>query len=327
MVNFIPTSGVIKDHFSGFVSTIGKYANHYANHAVTIISQTPAHMQRSLPVAVGVIGTANTLFFMTMQFLTNRVNHQVEKRIGSSTGKKFFNHIILNGAMGAAVFGFNVELSKTTQYALSPRVILIISAAAVALRILLNLLKKSPPPIAPVIIPPKPEPVPLPPTPKPVPNPEPSIITVKFDASTVNFEVLKEEIKKGDLKIDTEKNELIFKGSIGQNEEMHKAFYDSLTEGEKNILINLQPPPPPTDFAILKEQIENKNLRIDSNHELFFLKEIGEEKKTELKKRYDSLKYEQKDILAGSCLLIMQTLNNAQDPDETEGSESDGDFD
>lgn len=167
-VNFIPEN--IKERFSGFISTVSQEMGKYANYAVTIISQTPAHMQRSLPVAVGVIGTANALFFMTMQCITNQMNHQVEKRTQSSAMKKIFKHIILNGVIGASTFGFNVWLSKTTQYTLSLQVLIAISTTAVALRTLWNLLKRENP--MPIPMPPNPMP-PNPMPPNPMPNPMP----------------------------------------------------------------------------------------------------------------------------------------------------------
>lgn len=143
MNNTIFSREIFQGSFSHFTSNLSQEIGKYANYAITVLSQTPAHMQRSLPVAVGVIGTTNVLFFMTMQFITNQVNHQIAKRTHSSATKKVFKHIIFNGVMGGAVFGFNVLLSKTTQYALSPQVMFAISATAVALRILLNFSPKS----------------------------------------------------------------------------------------------------------------------------------------------------------------------------------------
>lgn len=133
-INF--STQTIENHFSSFASTFPQNGGKVANYGIKIFYQIPSYMQGNLPLAIGIIGCANALFFSSMLFLTDQLNDYAKRKIDSPEIKEVFNHIILNGVMGVSAFGFNLWLSKTTQYSLSSKVLLAISISFIALRIL-----------------------------------------------------------------------------------------------------------------------------------------------------------------------------------------------
>lgn len=103
---------------------------------VKAIRNIPPQMQANQHVAIGVIATANTLFFLIINSVANRLDRGCfDNQNQPSLTKRIFKVIVLNGALvGGSTLGMNLLLSKLTKYPLNRTILAAITVSAVIFR-------------------------------------------------------------------------------------------------------------------------------------------------------------------------------------------------
>src|ERR1700733_8150312 len=109
MSNITLTLTDIKTTFSTIVDIGYQKAGEWSGHLIKIIQTIPQHMQANPHVAIGVITTANTLFIIAINVITNRLEKCFQNSLRPlSTTKKVFKCITVNGFVAGMTLGFNV---------------------------------------------------------------------------------------------------------------------------------------------------------------------------------------------------------------------------
>jgi hypothetical protein len=113
------------------------------DHTVRFLKNLPQRMQNNQNVALAVLSSANSVFFLFTYSFTNWLDRRCEHAGHPSDlndDEKMMKHLILNLIAGSSVLTFNVFLSKVTKYPLTNVSLTLITTALIAAHILLNLI-------------------------------------------------------------------------------------------------------------------------------------------------------------------------------------------
>lgn len=133
-----------------FFKNFGTKVGNLCGRVVVFFKNLPSHMQTNPLAGISVFVVANSIFYLGVHFFTNfllkRVNNHPDKSENPQEKKdqRVVKNILFKILIpGLAVFGFNIALSKITQFPLSRIALAAITATAIALRFLFS--PKEPP--------------------------------------------------------------------------------------------------------------------------------------------------------------------------------------
>jgi|GEM_PF-2732802 len=120
----------LKSGFSNAFKQGFHMASDWGGRAVKSLQVLSKRIENHTQTAIAVFVTANLLFFMMINWSADIL----DARVGIPA-EKGFNRILINGLVAVSVLGYNLFLSKMTNYHLSKMILVAMSMAVVAGRI------------------------------------------------------------------------------------------------------------------------------------------------------------------------------------------------
>ncbi len=115
-----------------------KAAGDLTGRAVTIVQSLPHQMQANRNVAIGAFATANTICFVITHKFSNWLDRNIEEEQDLDADQRMFKNILLSAIIGSTTFGFNVAISRATNYPISHSIKVAIALASIGAHFLFN---------------------------------------------------------------------------------------------------------------------------------------------------------------------------------------------